>query len=187
MLARQQSPGAGRFPAPDVILFSYEMSGVDAAAFVAEVQARSLEARVVVYNAPDDLMVTRTLLDAGAAGYVLRSDPGAHILEAIRATEQGKPWLSPTLGAQAVVGGENGDVPDLRETEWKVLALLAQGLENKEMAAQLALADSTVKNTVSTLKGVLGATNRGQLVLMAVELAAKFSRRKGEGGRGSRR
>jgi DNA-binding NarL/FixJ family response regulator len=173
---------------PALILLSYELVGKDMVSLVKEIHASGTSARVVVYNAPEALTLSNRLFEAGISGYVLKNDPCSHILAAVHTVVQNKLWFSPTLGAQAIKGGMmQDDLPALNESEQKILGLLAQGLGNKEIAARLMLAQSTVKNVVSTLYGILGATNRGQLVLLAVELSEKFSTRKAEGGRGWRR
>ncbi|GAB4582118.1 MAG: response regulator transcription factor [Anaerolineales bacterium] len=178
----------GVAPAPDVILLDYEIAGICAEKWLTALQERGLKGQVVLFNAPDDLAAARNCLAGGATGYVLKTDPVAHILEALHAATRDQQWLSPTLGAQAVQMGQKdaAEFPYLKEREWAVLELLAQGLGNQEIATQLALAVSTVKNTVSELYGFLGAANRGELVLMAVELVKELSRRnpKREGGRG---
>jgi len=147
-------------PAPDVILVSYETAAEFVAAITAAVRARGLAARVVVFNAPDDLSIARGLLAAGVSGYVVKSAPNEQVQEAIYAADEGEVWLSPTLGAQAVKQwmAEEDDLPELNEWEQAVLALLAQGLGNKEMAAQLSLAESTVNNTVSCFYKLFGTT-----------------------------
>ena len=88
-------------PAPDVILVSYETAGKEVAAITAAVRARGLAARVVVYNAPDDLSIARSQLAAGVSGYVVKGAPYEQVQEAIYAAHEGEVWLSPTLGAQA--------------------------------------------------------------------------------------
>jgi DNA-binding NarL/FixJ family response regulator len=117
-------------------------------------------------------------LRAGASGFLVKDTRPAELLDAIRTVAAGDALLSPGPTARLVarflrtpsvpafaVGGPEG----LSEREREVLALVARGLNNTEIAAALGLSPLTAKTHVSRIMGKLGARDRTQLVIVAYE------------------
>lgn len=161
-------------PPPDLnmILFNYEVACFDTRMVIKEVQMSSPETKVVIYNAPNDLETARTFLTLGAMAYIVKGEPGTQIVNAVCAALQNKRWLTPTLGALAVkhLTTDIDILPLLRKRECDILLLLAEGLNNKEIANRLSLAEQTVKNTISSLYNTLNVESRGHLILQAQQL-----------------
>ncbi|MDV7221721.1 response regulator transcription factor [Streptomyces prunicolor] len=118
-------------------------------------------------------------LRAGASGFLVKDIRPAELLDAIRTVAAGESLLSPgptsrliarflrapNTGTTSAVGGPNG----LSERERQVLALVARGLNNSEIADALGLSPLTAKTHVSRIMGKLGARDRAQLVIVAYE------------------
>ena len=120
-------------------------------------------------------------LRAGAAGYLLKASPSGKLCEAIRLAARGESFLEPSVTAKVM--GEfarlserivRRTAPPLAEPlsarERDVLRLLSEGRSNKEIAADLGIAEGTVKNHMSNVLGKLGALDRTQAALRAREL-----------------
>jgi len=113
--------------------------------------------------------------------YLLKNTPHEDIFNAIRVTMQGGSLLQPVIASKLLrhVGQQNTSRPPgiqhspssetLTERELEVLALLAQGMPNKEIAAHLTISERTAKFHVSSIMGKLGATNRTEAVSLAAQ------------------
>jgi DNA-binding NarL/FixJ family response regulator len=117
-------------------------------------------------------------LRAGASGFLLKDASAGQLAEAVRVVAAGEALLSPSvtkrlIGAFASMGGPKGprrrQVEDLTERETEVLALVARGLSNAEIAAHLVVAEQTVKTHVSRILTKLGLRDRAQAVVFAYE------------------
>jgi DNA-binding NarL/FixJ family response regulator len=135
-------------------------------------------------NGPKVLMLTTFDLDeyvyeamrAGATGFVLKSAPRHQLLAAIRVAADGDVLLAPEVTRRLierfVTTRHNGPPPELGRLsprEQEVLRLVARGLSNAELAAELHLAETTVKTHVSAVLGKLGLRDRVQAVVFAYE------------------
>jgi DNA-binding NarL/FixJ family response regulator len=160
---------------PEVVIMDLQMPGMSGAEATRRVRESAPRTAVVVLTvsaAEDDVI---DALEAGAAGYLLKDAQAEEILRAVTSAVHGGSVLSPGV-ARTVVNrarrvrsgdGENPGV-ELSEREREVLRLLAEGMENAEIAAELFMSVATVKNTVSTLLNKLGASNRLQAAIKAV-------------------
>jgi DNA-binding NarL/FixJ family response regulator len=114
----------------------------------------------------------------GASGFLLKDASAAQLAEAVRVVAAGEALLAPSvtrrlIGEFARLGGPRGRaggrIEDLTERETEVLALVAQGLSNAEIAAHLVIAEQTVKTHVSRMLTKLGLRDRAQAVVFAYE------------------
>jgi DNA-binding NarL/FixJ family response regulator len=163
-LAAQQHPG------PDVILLDLKLPGLDGLAVLTELKARRHPARVLVLTSVTDHAAAATAMRAGAAGVLYKDvDPDA-LVRAIRAVHDGHLLLAPdaagTLLHQAAWPARGLDALTGRERE--VLAELAQGRSNREIARALHVSEKTVKAHVSSVLAKLGVQDRTQAALLAV-------------------
>jgi DNA-binding NarL/FixJ family response regulator len=117
------------------------------------------------------------LLESGALGYVLKDEALETLPNAVRAAAQGDSWLSPAVARQVVRRAieKTASTPiasstavHLTPSERQVLALLAQGLDNAAIAAQLVVTKRTVQNHISNIYGKLGVTSRTAAMLYAL-------------------
>lgn len=159
---------------PDVVLLDLEMPGMDGVELIRQLRQAQAEVRVVVFTAFDTDERILSALQAGAKGYLLKGAPRTELFEAIRVVHQGGSLLQPVVASRllnqiATPGPEEAPVEELTQREQEVLQLLAQGKQNKEIAAELAITERTVKFHISSILGKLGAGNRTEAVRIALQ------------------
>lgn len=154
---------------PDVLVLDLELPGGGGIDVLRELQRSSSRVRVVVFTAYGGRERIAAALEAGADSYVLKGTPSQELLEAIRAVSRGEHYL-PRAIASELVGALRGPARErLTTREREILGLLARGLANKAIAAQLAISERTVKFHVSEIFARLGARNRAHAVAVAQE------------------
>jgi DNA-binding NarL/FixJ family response regulator len=138
------------------------------------------QCRVIVLTTFDDDEYVFEGLRAGAVGYLLKDVSSDKLVEAIRAAARGETFLQPSVAAKVVAeftrlaeqkaAPAQSLVEPLSERELEILALVATGASNKEIAADLFIAEGTVKNHLTNILGKLGVRDRTQAALKAKEL-----------------
>ncbi|GAA1852717.1 response regulator transcription factor [Myceligenerans crystallogenes] len=157
---------------PDVVLADARMPVLDGAGLARRCAADHPSLPVLALTTFDDARLVRELLDAGAAGFLLKDVSTDVLTDAIRQVVAGGLVLDPRVARAALSPVPEPRRPDLTEAERAVARLVARGLPNAEIAATLHLAHGTVKNTVSALLRKLGQPDRTALALHLVrELA----------------
>jgi DNA-binding NarL/FixJ family response regulator len=155
--------------APDVILLALKLPGPDGLAVLADLRARGNRARVLVLTSVTDHAAAAAAMRNGAAGVLYKDvDPDA-LIRAIRAVHDGHLLLAPEAAGALL----RSDRPDhradaLTTREREVLAELAQGRSNREIARALGVSEKTVKAHVSSVLAKLGVQDRTQAALFAV-------------------
>jgi two-component system response regulator DesR len=129
---------------PDVLVIDLEMPGVDGLAAVGEIRAAQPEQVILMLTRHARPGVLRKALRLGVQGFVSKSAEPAHITTVITALHEGKRWIDPDVSALAVID----DCP-LTEREVDVLRVTSKGYSVAEIAAQLHLAEGTVRNYLS--------------------------------------
>jgi DNA-binding NarL/FixJ family response regulator len=151
--------------APDVVLLDMVLPGMDGVAVLHELRRRDLPARVLVITSFTDRSRLLPAVRAGARGYLSKDvDPHA-LVAAVRAVHAGHLLLEPEA-AGALLGTAADETLTSRERE--VLALIADGRSNREIAKALVVAEKTVKTHVSSILLKLGLADRTQAALYAV-------------------
>ena len=160
---------------PDVVLMDVRMPGMNGVAATRLIRARYPHTRVIVLTTFDhDEYVFESLL-AGASGYLLKNADPDHLAAAIRAVHAGDSILDPTVTEKVIRRATHPEEEEpalterLTPREREVLDLMAEGAANAEIAAQLCLAEGTVRNHVSRILDKLGARGRAHAVRLAVE------------------
>jgi DNA-binding NarL/FixJ family response regulator len=153
---------------PDVILLDLEMPGMDGVAALEKLRESGSEARTVVFTAYDTDERILGSLRAGARGYLLKGASRTELFDAIRTVHSGGSLLQPLVTGR-LLDHMNAPEPDpLTPRELEVLALLARGLPNKEIADSLYIGERTVKFHVSSILAKLNAGNRTEAARIAI-------------------
>jgi DNA-binding NarL/FixJ family response regulator len=152
---------------PDVVLLGCRLSDMPGEVVAREIGRFGLSTRLLVLSALDDPEQVLRMLQAGAWGYLLKSEPTNVILEAVRAVAQGQHRFSQDVLA-SVMDWKSGTRPvDLSGRERVVLQLIAQGLGNKEIAQRLGLNLRTVEFHLTNVYRKLGVQSRVEAILLA--------------------
>jgi NarL family two-component system response regulator LiaR len=155
---------------PDVVLMDVvmpEMDGVEALRRIAESRPQT---RVVMLTSYADERRALEAVDAGASGFLLKDASPRDVVSAIRAAHRGEAVLHPAIAAKLLAERRRPPAAhaDLTPRELEVLRLIAHGLQNKRIAADLHLSEKTVKTHVSAILRKLDVTDRTQAAMYAV-------------------
>jgi DNA-binding NarL/FixJ family response regulator len=160
----------------DVVLMDVRMPGRDGIDACAEITAGSC-AKVIILTTFDLDEYVVAAIKAGASGFLLKDAPPEDLLHAIRTVHAGDAVIAPTTTRRLLTRlvstmperVDAGGVADLTDREREVLVLMARGLSNQEICAELVVAEATVKTHVGKVLAKLGARDRVQAVVIAYE------------------
>ena len=165
-----------REPADQIIL-DLELGGVSALSFIPQLREAARHARVLVLTASRDSETHKKAAQFGAMGVVLKDNAADLLLKAIEKVYQGEAWLDRvTLGNlifqlsshdKESVDPQRKKISSLTERERQVIALIAEGLKNKQIAERLFISPTTVTHHLSSIYSKLGVTDRLELVVYA--------------------
>lgn len=148
-----------------LLMLDLGMPGMQGAYSVRLLHKEHPETRIVVVSADESPLVIRACLQAGAAGYVTKASEGDTILQAVRQVLAGAEYIPLCARAQ-----ENDAQYDFNEKQMALLALLAEGLSNRDIAEKMHLSEGTVKQYVTRLLRQLKVDNRMQAGIKAQKL-----------------
>ena len=147
---------------PDVLLMDIRMPNVDGIAATRQIKAEYPHVRIMMLTTFDDKPNIQQALSAGADGYLLKTDEISNIAGKLHTLMGGAGILDPEV-LKALTTPENPALAELTQRERDIVRLVAQGLPNKEIAAQLFLSEGTVRNNIVTIMEKLQVKNRTQL------------------------
>ncbi|MEU5665305.1 response regulator transcription factor [Streptomyces longwoodensis] len=157
---------------PDVVLMDLRMPGGGGVDAIRELTRRGARARVLVLTTYDTDSDTLPAIEAGATGYLLKDAPREELFTAVRAAAEGRTVLSPAVASRLVSAvrapRSPGNEP-LSAREREVLALVAKGTSNKEIARELFISEATVKTHLTHLYAKLGVNDRAAAVAVAYD------------------
>jgi two-component system, NarL family, response regulator LiaR len=162
---------------PDVILMDVAMPKVDGIAATKQIKALTPKTAVLVLSAYDDDQFVFSLLESGAAGYLLKSVRGRELVEAIRAVHAGESVLHPAVARKVLnhfVPATNKSTKEkpqevLSERELEVLRMASKGLSNQEIADKFSLSLRTVQAHFSHIFNKLQVSSRTEAVVRALK------------------
>jgi DNA-binding NarL/FixJ family response regulator len=177
---------------PDVVLMDIKMPRLDGIAATRAITSELPGARVIILTTYDTDDLVFDGVRAGAHAYLLKGTRSARLAEAIRGVHAGEAQLDPQIALKvmeefrricairpdggSLVYPQAGDtapealpLESLTAREMEIVALLAEGLSNKDIAARLFLTEGTVKNYVSSIMAKLHANDRTQVVVKAAQ------------------
>ncbi|WP_333736580.1 response regulator transcription factor [Streptomyces sp. IBSBF 2806] len=157
---------------PDVILMDLRMPGGGGVDAIRELTRRGARAKILVLTTYDTDSDTLPAIEAGATGYLLKDAPRDELFTAVRAAAEGRTVLSPAVATRLVSAVRAPRTPaaePLSAREREVLALVARGTSNREIARELFISEATVKTHLTHLYAKLGVNDRAAAVAAAYE------------------
>ncbi|WP_420128859.1 response regulator [Longimicrobium sp.] len=172
----QQAVARARELAPDIVVMDVSMPGMDGAEATERIARELPGVRVIALTAHDDRAHLTRLLQAGAAGYVLKRAAADELVRAIRTVGGGGTYVDPVLAGTLLRGTAKPFGPDrtrsrdaLSDREEEVLRCIAWGESNKEIAAKLGISTKTVETYKARITDKLGLRSRTEMVRYAVQ------------------
>jgi DNA-binding NarL/FixJ family response regulator len=169
---------------PDILLLDLKMPGLDGLATLQRLQASKNKTRVIVLTASDDKNEFVQAMKLGTSGIVLKQTATELLIKSIRKVHAGEIWLDSHTTAAVIrqfVANDETPAPipaaaptrerersPLSQREREIVALVAQGFKNKEMAEKMFISEQTVKNHLHNIFDKLGVSDRLELALYAI-------------------
>jgi DNA-binding NarL/FixJ family response regulator len=167
---------------PDILLLDLKMPGLDGLATLQRLQAAKNRTRVIVLTASDDKNEFVQAMKLGTSGIVLKQTATELLIKSIRKVHAGEIWLDSHTTAAVIrqfVANDESPMPPpaatrdrerspLSQREREIVALVAQGFKNKEMAEKMFISEQTVKNHLHNIFDKLGVSDRLELALYAI-------------------
>ena len=171
---------------PDILLLDLKMPGLDGLQTLQRLQVAKGKTRVIVLTASDDKNEFVQAMKLGTSGIVLKQTATDQLIKSIRKVHAGEIWLDSHTTAAVIrqfVANEDAAPPPqplsgapprererspLSQREREIVALVAQGFKNKEMAEKMFISEQTVKNHLHNIFDKLGVSDRLELALYAI-------------------
>ncbi|MEK5060820.1 response regulator [Paenibacillus shunpengii] len=163
---------------PDVVLMDFSMPpGKDGLTATTELKKKMPDVHVLILTMHDDEEYLFRAIQAGASGYILKSAPYEELITAIRSVAEGSAYLYPSATKKLMQeysemlrrGDTDGPFESLSEREKEIMAWIAKGYSNKEIAEHLVISVKTVESHKSNLMDKLGLKSRPELVKLAMK------------------
>lgn len=160
---------------PDLVLMDLKMPVVNGIQATRQIRSRYPKTKVLVLTTYDDDQWIVDAIRSGASGYLLKDTPRIDLIDAIRGTLMGQTFVDPSVAGKmlAMAAGTmprpmESTAPEIRPREKQILILIARGLSNADIAAELYLSEGTVRNYASALFNRIGVTDRTQAAIAAL-------------------
>lgn len=156
---------------PDVVLMDLVMPGMDGVTAIETIRGQYPQARIVALTSYHDSDLVHGALKAGAVGYLLKNVSMHELVDAVKDTYAGKSILAQEVAQLLVMTAAQAPTPhpQLTEREREVMAWVARGLNNRQIAERLYFSQSTVKKYIGSIFEKLGASSRAEAVARALK------------------
>nr|WP_316642351.1 response regulator transcription factor [uncultured Roseateles sp.] len=156
---------------PEVVLLDISMPGWNGIVTAEKIAMACPATAIVMLTGSDDKDKLLSALKAGARGYVLKGVSARELAHVVRAAVDGEVYVSPSIAAEMLVSLTQGKAPDplqeLTEREREILALIGQGLTNREIGERIFLSEKTIKHYVTNILQKLQVRSRVEAALLA--------------------
>jgi len=160
---------------PDLVLMDLKMPVINGIQATRQLRTRYPNTKVLVLTTYDDDQWVMDAIRAGASGYLLKDTPRIDLIDAVKGTLAGQTFVDPSVAGRmlAMAAGTmprpvESSTPDIRPREKEILVLIARGLSNADIAAELYLSEGTVRNYASAMFTRIGVTDRTQAAIAAL-------------------
>ena len=164
---------------PDILLLDLKMPGLDGLTALQRLQNSKARTKVIVLTASEDKNQFVQAMKFGTSGIVLKQTATDLLIKSIRKVHAGEIWLDSHTTAAVMrqfsapadpspIGGRDRERSPLSQREREIVALVAQGFKNKEMAEKMFISEQTVKNHLHNIFDKLGVSDRLELALYAI-------------------
>ncbi|RIK30824.1 MAG: DNA-binding response regulator [Chloroflexi bacterium] len=157
---------------PDILLLDLSMPGPAPQETLRQLRMHCPQVKTVILSAHLNGAYIRTTVETGVVGYVLKDEALDRMVESLRAVARGEVWFSQAVVQKLLAWRQDTATVagvQLSEREQQILALLAQGWSNAQIAAELHLAEQTIRNYVSNIYQALGVSSRAEAVVWALK------------------
>jgi len=162
---------------PDVAIIDIAMPKLSGIEVTRQIKPHCPSTAVLIFSAYDNDEYIFALLEAGAAGYLLKDVDSREVIEAVRAVHAGESVLHPVIARKvisrfrppATMRGEEKPAAELSERESAVLKLAARGMSNKDIATELTISARTVQGHLGSIFNKLGVGSRTEAIFQAVK------------------
>lgn len=155
---------------PNIAVLDIAMPSTNGLVAAREIRRRAPETKIIFLSMHEGEEYLKEALRAGATGYVLKRAAATELVAAIRAVQRGDAYVDPALTQTLddLRDGDSGQIADLTEREVEVLTLVAEGLTNRQIAAQLIISVKTVQSHRTNIMEKLDLHDRTDLVKYAI-------------------
>jgi DNA-binding NarL/FixJ family response regulator len=173
---REESLALAASEQPDMILLDLQLGDDNGLDFLPDLLNVASGTRVIVLTALTDPLVHRSVMSLGAMGIVLKEHASAALLKAAARVRDGEIWIDPSMLTNVLVGPpqkeeevdcEMEKIITLTPREREVIALIGEGLKNRQVATRLYISETTVRHHLTSIFNKLDVTDRLELVIYA--------------------
>ena len=155
----------------DLIVMDLSMHGMGGIEAIRRVRLKNDSIRILVFTMHDNVAFVDQAMEAGANGYITKSNAGNVLVEAIKAVVRDGSWIEPKLREQMTLNrnmGVGSALSELSRREFQIFCKFAEGLSVQEIADELSLSAKTVANYQTQIKEKLGINTTAELVKLAL-------------------
>lgn len=162
---------------PNLVILGCNLPDLPATQVVRQIRHHNLSTLVLIYSHTEETDFAQQMIEAGATGYLLKTEPREIVLQAVRSVSRGEAWLSPSFSTNFYprFSLENGNTAQFTNREKTILKGLWEGKSNHSIAAQYGLTEQTVKNNLTRIYKKLEVSSRLEAIVKVAHLGLFIS------------